>query len=410
MIRSPLRGALAAATLFLLASCGTDRTEAPAPGPAVSPTPAAEVAPPAVLRLAPARFAELPGWSADGQAAALPALRRSCERVTAGDPNRAIGPDGLAGRAADWRAVCAAAAQVPPGDAAARQFFETRFQPWQAFDGNQPEGLFTGYYEPLLNGARARGGRFTVPLLRRPPDLVEVDLGQFRPTLRGQRIAGRLEGGRLRPYADRAEIEGGALNGRGLEMLWVDDAVDAFFLQIQGSGRVRLADGTVLRVGYDGQNGHAYVPIGRLLAERGEIPRERVSMPTIRAWLAAHPAEGRRLMHENPSYVFFRELKGEGPLGAQGVPLTPGRSLAVDPSFVPYGVPVWLDAEDPLSDRVRVRRLMVAQDTGGAIRGPVRGDVFWGFGQDAADRAGRMKSRGGYWLLLPQGVRPPQAR
>ncbi|WP_374440061.1 murein transglycosylase A [Stella sp.] len=404
MFRMPLRRIAAAATMLLLAACAAEHP--PAPGPAAPPA----EAPAPVLRLAPARFSDLPGWTSDHHAAALPALARSCQRLVAGEPGRPVGPDGLAGRVADWTLICAAAAQVAPGDAAARHFFETRFRPWRAFDGEQPEGLFTGYYEPLLAGARSRGGRFAVPLLRRPPDLVEVDLGQFRPALRGQRIAGRIEGGRLRPYADRAQIEGGALAGRGLELLWVDDPVDAFFLQIQGSGRVRLADGTVVRVGYDGQNGHAYVPIGRLLAERGEIPREEVSMPSIRRWLAAHPAEGRRLMHENPSYVFFRELKGDGPLGAQGVPLTPGRSLAVDPSFVAYGVPVWLDAEDPLSTQARVRRLMVAQDTGGAIRGPVRGDVFWGFGKEASERAGLMKSRGGYWLLLPRDVQPPQAR
>lgn len=404
--RTLFRRIAALAVLLGVAGCATDRAPAPAPSPApTAPEPA-----PAVLRLVPARFSDLPGWTSDAQAAALPALRRSCERLPAGNPDRSLGPDGLAGRVADWRAICSAVAQVPAGDAAARQFFESRFQPWRALDGENPDGLFTGYYEPLLSGARARGGRYAVPLLRRPPDLVEVDLGQFRPALRGQRIAGRLDGGRLRPYADRAEIEAGALAGRGLEMLWVDDAVDAFFLQIQGSGRVRLSDGTVLRVGYAGQNGHPYVPIGRLLAERGEIPREQVSMPSIRAWLAAHPAAGRRLMQENPSYVFFRELKGEGPLGAQGVALTPGRSLAVDPSFVPYGLPVWLDAEDPLDPSARVRRLMVAQDTGGAIRGPVRGDVFWGFGAEAAERAGRMKSRGGYWLLLPKGVRPPNGR
>ncbi|BBK34681.1 membrane-bound lytic murein transglycosylase A [Stella humosa] len=404
------RWLVAAALVGLVASCGGDR-DAPAPPP---PTPgAAQTAPetPAVLSLTPARFADLPGWTTDDQAQALPALRRSCERIAAVDPARPVGPEGVSGKAGDWRVVCTAAAQVPANDAAAaRRFFETRFQPWRAADRDQTEGLFTGYYEPLLSGSRTRTQRFSTPLLRRPPDLVEVDLAQFRPALRGQRIAGRLEGGRLRPYPDRAEIEAGALQGRGLELVWVDDAVDAFFLHIQGSGRVKLTDGTVLRVGYEAQNGHAYVPIGRLLADRGQIPRESVSMPSIRAWLAAHPAEAGRLMNENPSYVFFRELKGDGPLGAQGVALTPGRSLAVDPSFVPYGVPVWLDAEDPLSRSARVRRLMVAQDTGGAIRGPVRGDVFWGFGAEAAERAGLMKSRGGYWLLLPQGVRPPQAR
>ncbi len=405
MSLSNIRRLLAAAATSLLAACAATG-DGPSPAPAPAPA-----APAAEFRLTPARFADLPGWAADDQSAALPALKRSCGRIAAQDPARPVGPDGLAGKAGDWRPICAAAAQLPAGDAAAaRRFFEARFRPWRAADRDDPEGLFTGYYEPLLAGARTRGGHYVVPLMRRPGDLVEVDLGQFRPALKGQRIAGRVDGGRLRPYADRAEIEAGALAGRGLELLWVDDAVDAFFLHIQGSGRVRLADGSVVRVGYEAQNGHAYVPIGRLLADRGQIPRDQVSMPSIRAWLAAHPAEGRRLMHENPSYVFFRELKGDGPIGAQGVALTPGRSLAVDPGFVAYGLPVWLDAEDPVARGARIRRLMVAQDTGGAIRGPVRGDVFWGFGAEAAERAGLMKSRGGYWLLLPRDVRPPQAR
>lgn len=405
MLQSCLRRLVAAAAIGLLSACGSTGEGPVSPAPAPTPE-----APPPELRLTAARFAELPGWTTDDQSASLPAFRRSCERMAKQDPARPVGPSGLAGRVADWRPVCAAAATVRPGDAAgARRFFEARFRPWRAADRDDAEGLFTGYYEPLLAGSHVPGGRYAVPLLRRPGDLVEVDLGQFRPALKGQRIAGRVEGGRLRPYPDRRQIEDGALKGRGLELLWVDDAVDAFFLQIQGSGRVRLADGSTVRVGYAGQNGHAYVPIGRLLADRGQIPREQVSMPSIRAWLAAHPAEGRRLMDENPSYVFFRELKGEGPIGAQGVPLTPGRSLAVDPSFVPYGLPVWLDAQDPLDRGARVRRLMVAQDTGGAIRGPVRGDVFWGFGPEAAERAGRMKSPGGYWLLLPKDVRPPQA-
>ncbi|MGE0718131.1 MAG: murein transglycosylase A [Alphaproteobacteria bacterium] len=392
--------AIVSGVVLLLTACGGEREAAP-PAPAAT-TPATTL--PALV-LAPARFADLPGWESDDLPAFLPAFRRSCERLAAGDPGRGLG---VAGRAADWRPACAAAAAVPAGDrAAARHFLETRFRPWRASDKGDADGLFTGYYEPLLNGARAKGGRYTVPLLRRPPDLVEVDLGAFRPALRGQRIAGRVEGGRLRPYASRSEIDRGALAGRGLELLWVDDPVEAFVLHIQGSGRVRLADGTVLRVGFDGQNGHAYVPIGRVLADRGEIPRDAVTMPAIRQWLAAHPDKARALLDENPSYVFFRQLQGDGPIGAQGVALTAGRSLAVDPSFVPYGVPLWLDAEDPIDPARRVRRLMVAQDTGGAIRGPVRGDVFWGFGPEAAERAGRMKSRGGYWLLLPKEVVPP---
>jgi membrane-bound lytic murein transglycosylase A len=217
-------------------------------------------------------------------------------------------------------------------------------------------------------------------------------------------LVGRVVDGTLRPYEGRAEIEAGALSGRARPIAWVDDPVDAFFLQIQGSGRVALAEGGEMRVGYAAQNGHGYVPVGRILAERGEIPREQVSMQSIRAWMARDARAAQDLMNANPSYVFFRELTGDGPIGSEGVALVPGRSLAVDRAHVALGVPVWLDAQDPLDEAKRVRRLLVAQDTGGAIRGVVRGDVFWGTGEEAAERAGRMRSRGRTWVLLPRDV------
>jgi membrane-bound lytic murein transglycosylase A len=371
-------------------------------GPRTTPE---EEKPPARLTLEPSSFDRLPGWARDDHAAALPAFARSCRKLQALPPDRPLGPAGTAG---DWAAPCASAASVPAGDAqAARAFFETWFLPWTAGDGTGTEGLFTGYYEARLNGSLAPSEIYRFPLHRRPPELVMVDLGEFRDTLKGERIAGRVVDGRLRPYEDRARIEDGALNGRDLELLWVDDPVDAFFLQIQGSGRVVLDDGRELRVGYDGQNGHPYYAIGRELVARGTLERDEVSMQSIRAWLETNPAEAAKVMNLNPSYVFFRVLDGEGPVGAQGVALTPGRSLAVDRSFIPYGVPLWLEAEDPLDPGTRFSRLMVAQDTGGAIRGPVRGDVFWGHGEEAELRAGRMRSRGSYHLLLPRTVTPP---
>jgi membrane-bound lytic murein transglycosylase A len=350
--------------------------------------------------LAPARFAELRGWMEDDLAPALAAFRLSCAPIlqrtsAAAEP---LG-NGRAGTIGDWLPICAAAASLAePDSAAARAFFETWFRPWKAGNNGSNEGLFTGYYEPLLNGARERGGRYTTPILRRPADLVMVELGRFRPAWRGERIAGRVVDGELRPYASRAEIEAGALDRLNLAFLWVDDPVDAFFLEIQGSGEVRLGDGSMVRLAYDGQNGRPYVPIGRLLMERGALAKEDVSMQSIRGWIEAHPGDAKALMDENPSYVFFRELAQEGPIGSSGVRLTPGRSLAVDRSFVPLGVPVWLDAGEDL------RRLMVAQDTGGAIRGPVRGDVFWGDGGAAAERAGHMKAHGGDYLLLPKAL------
>ncbi|HYM02685.1 MAG TPA: murein transglycosylase A, partial [Stellaceae bacterium] len=331
--------------------------------------------PPDKLTLAPASFADLAGWQQEDFAGALGAFGRSCARLLKRPETTALG---IAGTVADWRAPCAALAALEGNDAAAaRRFFETWFTPWKAGNNGKAEGLFTGYYEPELSGARAPGGRFQTPLLRRPPDLVMVELGLFRPAWRGERIAGRVVEGRLKPYESRAEIERGALDRYHLGWLWVDDPIDAFFLQIQGSGRVRLADGSEVRVGYDGQNGHPYVAIGKLLADRGVLERDAVSMQAIRAWIKANPEPGKALMAENPSYVFFRELDGDGPIGSEGAVLTAGRSLAVDRDFVPLGVPLWLDAG---AGAERLQRLVVAQDTGGAIRGPVRGDVFWGFG------------------------------
>ena len=362
--------------------------------------------PPDALTLAPLSFADLPGWTADPVAQAVPALARSCARFKTLPADRTVGPDGVAGRISDWQLPCARLADLPPGDdGAARRFFETHFSPYAAGNNGTREGLFTGYYEAELEGSRRPDPAYPVPLYRRPPDLVMVDLGEFAERWKGERTAGRVVDGRLKPYEDRAAIVGGALAGKGLELLWVKDPIAAFFLQIQGSGRVRLAGGSEMRVGYAGQNGHKYVAIGKELIDRGALKREEVSLQTIRAWLLANPDQAAAVMNVNPSYVFFQPLTGDGPNGAQGVALTPGRSLAVDSKFMPYGVPVWLDAEDPLDGRQRLRRLLVAQDTGGAIRGPVRGDVFWGHGPQAEQAAGVMKSRGSYVLLLPKSVK-----
>ena len=360
------------------------------------------------LVLLPAQFEDLPGWREDALAEAVPAFLRSCKRISA-LPDEADLGEPFAGTAASWKPLCAAAAKLPAGDsAAARAFFEAELRPYAATNNEAPLGLFTGYYEPLLQGSRKRGGRYTIPLYVCPPELVQVELGRFREELKGQRIAGKVEDGTLVPYPDRAEIEEGALSGRKLELVWVDDPVDAFFLQIQGSGRIRLAEGGEMRVGYAAQNGHPYFAIGRDLIDRGALTRDEVSMQSIRKWLVEHPEEAREVMRKNASYVFFQELKGEGPLGAEGVALTPGRSLAVDRKHFPLGVPIWLSAGMPGPkegdpDR-KLRRLLVAQDTGGAIRGPVRGDVFWGYGPEAAELAGRMKHRGRLWVLLPKGV------
>ena len=287
-----------------------------------------------------ADFSELEGWSGDEQGLALAAFRRSCTRLRGQSDERPVGPSGLAGTVGQWRPVCSAANRVPAeSDTAARRFFTTWFDPYWIVGGDGEDGLFTGYFEPLLRGAHHRDGDFNVPLYARPTDLINVDLGLFRQDMRGARIAGRVIEGTLQPYHSRAEIDRGALDGQFLEIVWVDDPVDAFLLQVQGSGRVEFADGSVTRLGYSASNGHPYVSIGRELVKRGALSLEDVDWPAIRAWLDNNADEAQALLHANPSYVFFTIVEGEGPRGAQGVALTPGRSLAVDPRFVPLGTP-----------------------------------------------------------------------
>lgn len=334
----------------------------------------------------PVPFSALPGWATDRHAEAIPAFLAGC-----------AGPE----RDPALSSACTEAATLPPGDAAARAFFERHFVPHA-----KGEGILTGYFEPELRGSLTPSTTYATPLRARPADLVEVDLRLFLPDLAGRRTAGRVRDGRLEPYPTRAAIMQGALDGRGLELVWVDSAADAFFLQVQGSGRVRLPDGQVLRVGYAGQNGHPYVAIGRRLVQRGAMALEAVSLPSIRAWMeAAGPAAAAALMAENPSYVFFRPLPDlppeAGPIGTLGVPLTPMRSLAVDRQLVALGRPVWVAGTDPLTQAL-LRRLTMAQDTGGAIRGPARGDLFTGWGEEAAARAGLMRDRARQWVLVPK--------
>ena len=353
-------------------------------------------------------FASLPGWTQDHSAQAMPALLATCAALAA-SPDHAMGGSGeaaaLGGKAVQWVPACAAAGSVPPNDdAAARAFFEAQFQPYAVTD-TAGAGLFTGYYEPEVAGSRTPDAGYATPLLGRPDDLVQVDLGTFDPALQGKHVTGRLQGDQLVPYFDRSEIVTGALDRQRLGLLWLADPVDAFVLQIQGSGRVRLPDGHTVRVSYAAQNGRPYVPIGRVLADRGAIPLDQISMQSIHAWLAAHPDQAEAMMDQNPSYVFFREIDDlhpdQGPPGALGVTLTPGRSVAVDKRFIPLGAPVFIATTDPLDNRP-LQRLMLAQDLGGAIRGPVRADIFWGWDRDAETRAGKMHAKGTEYLLLPR--------
>jgi membrane-bound lytic murein transglycosylase A len=368
----------------------------------------APMVPPDRVALRAVEFGDLPGWNVDEAHRSVPALIRSCEAL-AGRPDTApMGPRALAGQVRDWRPICAELSDNPPlaaDPARARDFFERRFRPYAVFGADGDEGLFTGYFEFTLKGARQPSARFATPLYARPPDLVTADLGAFSKDWRGRTIAGRVRGDRFIPYDDRTSIVQGALAGKGLELAWAEDP-DAFFLQIQGSGRLVLPDGSILRLGYAGKNGHAYTAIGKVLVETGALELKDVTMQSIRAWLSANPGKTDEILSKNRSFVFFREITGPGPIGTQGVALTPGRSLAIDRKFLPLGVPIFLAAEDPDENLKPIRRLMVAQDTGGAIRGPVRGDIFFGHGPEAARLAGQAKLRGRTWVLLPKTLSP----
>ncbi len=384
---------LAAGILVAAAGCALQR--APAPVASCPPCPA----PPAKQPAETARFEQssydvLPGWREADTAASLRAFIAGCQRPAA---HRAL------------RVACEAAQRMPAADeGAARRFFETSFLPWRisGADG-AAEGMVTGYDEPLIEGRRARGGAFRHPVFGVPADLVVVDLAALYPELAHQRLRGRLEGRRLVPYPPRAEIERRGEHFDAPVLAWVADPVELFFLQIQGSGQVRLPGVERLRLGYADQNGHPYRSLGRHLIERGEMTLEQASMQGIKAWAAANPGKMQDALNQNPSYVFFRESPAtDGPIGALGAPLSAGYSIAVDPRHVPLGAPVYLDTTQPLSTRP-LQRLVLAQDTGGAIRGAVRADFFWGTGDEAGALAGRMRQRGAMWLLWPRGEKPP---
>ncbi len=339
-------------------------------------------------------WAALPDWNHDLLAEALPAFLESCATL---------------GNTAEWATVCTAAEQVRKGDSmAARQYFESAFAPWRVSDADGgTEGLVTGYYEPLLHGSRKSSRGFRYPVYGVPRDLLVIDLEQSNPSLKGIRLRGRLQDGKVVPYYTRSEIERGLAPVRGREILWVDDPVELFFLQIQGSGRVQLPGGETVRIGFAEHNGHPYRSIGKLLIERGELAADKASMQGIKNWAGKNPDKLTPLLQQNPAYVFFRELPNStlGPIGALGVPLTPGRSIAVDALTTPLGAPVFLSTTFPLSSRP-LNRLVVAQDTGTAIKGAVRADFFWGFGNSAGQSAGRMRQTGKMWILYPRGLQP----
>jgi membrane-bound lytic murein transglycosylase A len=388
--------------------CPAPQPSPPAPPvsaacPACPVCPAPKVEPPVarVPVFEAATYESIPGWREDNLSAAWGAFRASCNALRFQSP---------------WRVACTEASRLDasgsPDTNAIRRYFETQFIPYRVSspEGNM-QGLATGYYEPLLRGSRTRRAPYLNALYAPPDDLLVVDLGAVSPDLKNLRLRGRLEGRRVVPYWSRAEIERGMARTAGKELVWVDNAIEAFFLEVQGSGRVQLDSGEVVRLNYADQNGHPYQSIGRWLLDKGELKPGDATMQGIKAWAVANPKRVEELLAQNPSYVFFRELAiadpSVGPPGAQGIPLTPERSIAVDPRFTPLGAPVFVATTFPNSEN-RLERLVIAQDTGGAIRGPVRADYFWGFGAEAGNLAGRMRQSLRMWTLLPKGYPVPQ--
>jgi membrane-bound lytic murein transglycosylase A len=362
------------------------------------------------LSYKPVSFADLPGWAADDHAAAFGAFRKSCERILASARERVASavPGGkpLPAPRAALVSACETARRVPGKvtKEAAKAFFEANFTP-NAVTHKGPQGLLTGYYEPLMEGSRTPQAGFQTPIYKRPPDLVNLVDETQRGAVGASLTHARKTDKGVEPFFTRGQIDQGALKGKGLELLYFADPVDVFFMQIQGSGRVKLTDGSVIRVHYDGKNGHPYSSIGRYLIDKGLLAADRVSMGALAKWLRADPERGKMVMSQNASYVFFRELGNDskGPLGAMNAQLTPGRSLAVDTSHHALGTPIYVTAGN-MGHVVKsgaFNRLMVAQDVGSAIKGPERGDIYFGSGNAAGKLAGVTKHPGKFIVLLP---------
>lgn len=399
---------------------GLVRRQPVPPPPAPPPVAAAKPETPGAA-FTPVALDGLPGWHEDSTAEALPALRRSCVRLKAVPPERVIGAGEIARPASAWHAACDALARVTGGDGALRAALADIFTAYRVTavtgDRRSEHGLFTGYYEADLRGASAPGGSFRYPIYGLPRNLVSVDVREFvggavpqgaPASLVGRVVAG-ARGLQMKPYFTREEIDRDGLIAADADVLvWADDPVAVHILHIQGSGRVTLPDGSVMRLGFAGSNGRAFKGVGSILLEAGALKPGGASMIAVRDWLQAHPDEAAGYMNRNTRYIFFRKVADseveDGPLGASNVSLAPGRSLAVDPRFIPLGAPLWLDTKDP--DDIPLQRLMVAQDTGAAITGAVRGDFFWGHGDDAFLKAARMKSTGGYAVLVPKAPPP----
>ena len=384
---------LALVSLLLLSACA----KAPEPPPIVvepvveEPIPGEETP-----TLQAVSWPEVAGWQADNPSLALGAFLKSCTALR---------------WRPQWQASCQeASAMERASETEVRSFFERSFVPHQVSQSNgSSDGLLTGYYVPDLKGSRTASSDYQYPLYHRPNDLLVIDLSDVYPDLGNYRLRGRVEENRVVPYWDRSAIDSDNQPLAGQELLWVADPVELFFLHIQGSGRIVFDSGERVMVNYADQNGHPYRSIGKYLINQGAMNRDQMSMQNIRAWVRNNPDEVGNVLNQNPSYVFFRELDGDvqSPPGALGVPLTPGRSLAVDRRYIPLGAPVFVETTWPNSDKT-LQRLMMAQDTGGAIKGRIRGDFFWGMGEQAGAQAGRMKQSAKFWVLLPRAEDNPQ--
>lgn len=352
-------------------------------------------------------FKHLPGWDKADLKKSLAAFQTSCRAFIKQDPEQVVGTDDIELQAKDWHPACSAALDInPDASQEVKGFFQKWFAPVEFYRDRPKQGLFTGYYMPLIKGSYTKSAEYSVPIYEVPNDLITVDLGLFIPHLKNRKVVGRLSDNKIVPYYTRAQINKGAIKGKAKVLLWMHSPIDRLFLEIQGSGVVQLDDGSQLYIGYNGQNGAPYTAIAGVLIKQGVMTKDNASMQAIKRYLEANPDQMDKVINKNESFVFFRKLNLNGALGSQGVALTPGYSLAIDRQWIPMGAPLWLSTTRPDSAHPDMNkpmnRLMVAQDTGGAIKGRVRGDVFWGGGEKATLIAGHMKNTGHYWLLLPR--------
>lgn len=351
-------------------------------------------------------YSQLKGWENVSLNQSLVAFRISCKTFLKQNPEKSVGTPDIAIQVKDWLPACNAAMVVNShSEKAIKAFFQTWFTPIEFYKHKPIEGLFTGYYMPLLQGSLVKTEKYHVPIYGLPSNLITVDVGAFKPALNHTRLVGRIKGNKLVPFYTREEINNGAIDKEAPVLLWLTNPMDRVFLEIEGSGVVELENGKRVYLGYAGENGAPYMSVAGVLIKDGILTRDTASSEQIKEYLANHPEEIDRVLNQNKSFVFFNELKTQAALGAQGVALTPGYSLAVDRQWVPYGTPIWLNTTIPSQNTTTpLNRLMVAQDTGGAIKGAVRGDTYWGAGDKASYIANHMRAQGRYWLLLPRHI------